>query len=156
MANTQQLQSELFFPGVIRAMSLLSLVVLVVICQVYGDKIQIEMIEEQRVVIRTVLYVVAITTLPVMKFIRHVLLRLNQTKVSKSAPKSRYLMTIIISMVVAESIGVYGFIMFVLGDGFNTLYIFTGLSALAMFLYRPKAEEYQQLIDNIEAYQKRS
>ncbi|RLA26096.1 MAG: hypothetical protein DRQ62_00610 [Gammaproteobacteria bacterium] len=152
--SEQQLQTGLLFSGVIRAVALLCLITLVAICHIYGDTIQLGIAEQQRVFIRTVLYVVAITTFPLMKFIRHVLLRLNQTAKGKSTAKSRYMMTIIVSMAVAESIGIYGFVMYVLGDSYNTLYIFTGLSALAMFLYKPKLEEYQAIIEAIAAQQK--
>ena len=148
--SEQQLQSDLLLAGVIRALALLSLIALVVISNIYSDKIQLAMDEQQRVLIRTVLYVVAIMTFPIMKFLRHVLLRLNQKATGNSTPKSRYLLTIIISMAVAESIGIYGFVMFVLGDSYNTLYIFIGLSALAMFLYKPKAEEYRAIIESME------
>lgn len=147
--SEQQLQADLLIAGVIRAVALMSLIALVAICHIYGDKIQIGMDEQPRIYIRTVLYVVAITTFPVMKFIRHVLVRLNQTAKGNSTPKSRYAVTIIISMAIAESIGIYGFAMYVLGDGYNTLYIFTILSALAMYLYRPKVEEYQAVVESI-------
>lgn len=149
----QPLQSELILAGVIRAMALLSLIALVVTCHFYKDKIQINIDQQQREIIRTVLYVVAITTFPLMKFMRHVLLRLSLKASGNSTAKSRYLLTIIVSMAVAESIGMYGFIMYVLGDSFNTLYIFVGLSALAMYLYKPKVDEYQALIESIDAYQ---
>lgn len=65
--------------------------------------------------------------------------------------KRRYLTTIIVSMSLVEVVGVFGLVMFVLGDGFNTLYIFTGLSALGLFLYRPKAGEYSEIIEAIAA-----
>ena len=149
--SEQQLQADLLMAGVIRAIALMSLMALVAICHIYADKIQIGMDEQSRVFIRTVLYVVAITIFPVMKFIRHVLLRLNQTAKGNSTPKSRYLVTIIISMAVAVSIGIYGFAMFVLGDSFNTLYIFTILSALAIYLYQPKIEEYRAIVESIAA-----
>jgi len=147
--SEQQLQADLLMAGIIRAVALMSLIALVVICHLYGDKIQIGMDEQSRIFIRTVLYVVAITTFPVMKFIRHVLVRLNQTAKGNRTPKSRYAVTIIISMAIAESIGIYGFAMYVLGDGYNTLYIFTILSALAMYLYKPKVEEYQAIVKSI-------
>ena len=147
--SEQQLQSDLLMAGVIRALALMSLIALVVICHTYGNKIQLGMDEQQRIFIRTILYIVAITTFPVMKFMRHVLLRLNQTAKGNKTAKSRYLVTIFVSMTVAVSIGIYGFAMFVLGDSFNTLYIFTLLSALAMYLYRPKIEEYQAIIESI-------
>ncbi|OQK16360.1 hypothetical protein AU255_00135 [Methyloprofundus sedimenti] len=147
--SEQQLQADLLAAGVIRAVALMSLIALVAICHIYGDKIQIGMDEQSRIFIRTVLYVVAIMTFPVMKFIRHVLVRLNQTAKGNSTPKSRYSVTIIISMAIAESIAMYGFAMYVLGDGYNTLYIFTILSALAMYIYKPKVEEYQTIVERI-------
>lgn len=147
--SEQQLQSDLLMAGVIRALALMSLIAVVVICHTYGNKIQLGMDEQQRILIRTLLYIVAITTFPIMKFMRHVLLRLNQTAKGNKTAKSRYLVTIFVSMTVAVSIGIYGFAMFVLGDSFNTLYIFTLLSALAMYLYRPKIEEYQAIIESI-------
>jgi len=149
--SEQQLQSDLLSAGVIRAVGLMSLIALVAVCHIYADKIQIALDEQQRVVIRTILYIVAITTFPVMKFVRHVLLRLNQTMSGNKSPKSRYMLTIIISMLVAESIGIYGFVMYILGDSYNTLYIFIMLSALAMFLYKPDQQEYKTLVESLEA-----
>jgi hypothetical protein len=149
--SAQQLQSDLLMAGVVRAATLISLIALIAICQIYGAKIQIGMDEQSRVFIRTVLYIVAITTFPAMKFLRHVLLRLNQTTKGNRSAKSRYLVTIIISMSVAISIGIYGFAMFVLGDSYNTLYIFAILSALAMYIYKPKVEEYQAIVESVAA-----
>jgi len=51
----------------------------------------------------------------------------------------------VISLALSESIGLYGFVLFLLGDGFRTLYIFVGISALALFFYRPKREEIETL-----------
>ena len=147
--SEQQLQADLLIAGIIRALALLGLITLVAICHFYGDRIQIGMDEQQRVLIRTILYVVAITTFPIMKFIRHVLLRLNQTAKGNKSAKSRYLVTIIVSMAISASIGLYGFAMYILGDSFNTLYIFSMLSALAMYIYKPKAEEYRAIIESI-------
>jgi hypothetical protein len=40
--------------------------------------------------------------------------------------------------------------MFILGDSFNTLYIFSGLAFLGFFLQRPKPEEYQSIVEALE------
>ncbi|MCX7102144.1 MAG: hypothetical protein NTX38_11845, partial [Methylobacter sp.] len=61
--------------------------------------------------------------------------------------KRRYLITNIISMSIIEVVGVFGLIMYLWGDGYNTLYIFTGLSVLGLFLYRPKIDEYLEIIE---------
>jgi len=147
----QELQADLLLAGIMRAISLMILILLIIICHIYTDTLQIKMEESDRIVLRTILYMLAILTFPVMKFMRHVLLRLNQRVGSERSAKSRYLTTIIISMAVAESMGIYGFIMYVLGDSFNTLYIFVGLSALAMFLYKPDINEYRQLVESLES-----
>ena len=52
----------------------------------------------------------------------------------------RYTMAMIISLALAESVGIYGLVLFFLGDDFSTLFTFVGISAAAMFVFRPKAE----------------
>ncbi len=93
---------------------------------------------DQQLMLRTVLYWVAILTLPLTNLIRHIQLRLNQTMPTPTPAKNRYVLTVLVSILLCESIGLYGLLLFCVGDGFNTFIIFTGLSALGMFLYRPK------------------
>jgi len=56
--------------------------------------------------------------------------------------KQRYFITVGISLLLIETVGCFGFVMFLLGDSFNTLYIFSGLAALGIFLHMPKLTEY--------------
>ncbi|MDF1583379.1 MAG: hypothetical protein RQ733_11060 [Methyloprofundus sp.] len=148
--SEQQIQTDLLGAGIIRAVALMSLVAMVAICHIYAEQIQFAYELQDRVVLRTILYVAAIFSFPLMKFVRHVLVRLNQTSKTDKSAKSRYLFTISISMLVCASIGLYGLLMYVLGDSFNTLYIFVGLSALAMFLYRPNKDEYLSIVQALE------
>jgi hypothetical protein len=60
--------------------------------------------------------------------------------------KKRYFFTTMVSMLLIESVGLFGFLMFIWGDTANTLYIFISLSALGMYLYRPKFTEYNSII----------
>jgi hypothetical protein len=150
----EQLKSDLILPWVIQGTMLAMLMVYVIVCIIFGDQIQQPLPEAQRVPIRTILYVVAIATFPLTNLIRHIQLRLNQTMpFSQVAPrieaKKRYLVTIIVSMSLIESVAIFGFVMFILGDNFNTLYIFSGLSALGLFLYRPKVDEYVTIVDTL-------
>jgi hypothetical protein len=152
----EQLKSDLILPWLIQGFMLATLATFLIVCIAYGDQIQKPLPEAQRVLIRTILYVVAIVTFPMTNLIRHIQLRLNQTMpYSRDTPrleaKKRYLVTIIVSMSLIESIGVFGFVMFILGDSFNTLYIFSGLSALGMFLYRPKVDEYARIVETLTA-----
>jgi hypothetical protein len=155
-AEPEPLKSDLFLPWVIQGIMLTMLAAYIIICLIFGDQLQQPLPEAQRVLIRTLLYLVAIATLPLTNLLRHIQLRLNQTMpYSNGLPrveaKTRYLVTIIVSMSLIESIGVFGFVMFILGDNFNTLYIFSGLSALGLFLYRPKVNEYADIVEALHS-----
>ncbi|MCK9637109.1 MAG: hypothetical protein M0R41_12600 [Methylobacter tundripaludum] len=152
----KQLKADLMLPWVIVGMMLTMLAAYIIICHTLGEQLQQPLPEAQRVLLRTVFYVIAIVTFPLTNLIRHIQLRLNQTMPCSAATpgniaKSRYLVTVIISMSLIEVVGIFGLIMFVFGDGFNTLYILTGLSALGLFLYRPKVDEYSEIIEAISA-----
>jgi hypothetical protein len=58
---------------------------------------------------------------------------------------AKYATAVIVSLALSESIGIYGFVLFLLGGVFKTLYTFIGISALAMVFYRPKREEIEKL-----------
>lgn len=113
----------------------------------FGHELEQPLPGDKRVLIRTVFYVLAIVSFPITNLIRHIQLRLNQTMPGNKSAKNRYLLTIIVSMALVESVGVLGFVMFMLGDDFNTLHIFIGLSVLGLYLYRPKQDEYNQIVD---------
>jgi hypothetical protein len=57
----------------------------------------------------------------------------------------KYATAVIVSLALSENIGIYGFVLFLLGGGFKTFYIFIAVSALAMVYYRPKREEMEKL-----------
>ena len=149
----EQLKSDLILPKVVQGIMLALLITYIIVCLIFGDQIQQPLPETQRVLIRTLLYIVAIATLPLTNLLRYIQLRLNQTMpYSNAAPrrleaKKRYLVTIIVSMSLIESVGIFGFVMFILGDNFNTLFIFSGISALGLFLYRPKVNEYAAIVE---------
>jgi F0F1-type ATP synthase membrane subunit c/vacuolar-type H+-ATPase subunit K len=113
---------------------------------------------------RNVLYGVAISTLILTHFLRKFLLAgrssgsesmsLNPpTSSAQSSPTGKYAVAMVVSLALSESIGVYGLVLFFVGESFRTLYIFLGISALAMFLYRPKREELETLVmrDSVSA-----
>jgi hypothetical protein len=154
----EHLKSDLILPWVIVGIMLAMLATYLIVCHTLGEQLQQPLPEDRRILLRTIFYVIAIVTFPLTNLIRHIQLRLNQTMPISSArqdavsvAKSRYLVTVIVSMALIEVVGVFGLILFVFGDGFNNLYIFTGLSALGLFLYRPKADEYSEIIDAISA-----
>ncbi|MDD2758780.1 MAG: hypothetical protein PHH11_00650 [Methylomonas sp.] len=116
-----------------------------VVCHLWPDDIKINLGEAQRELIRTILYVIAIILFPLTNLMRHVLLRLNQTMPGAKAAERRYFMTVIVTQGMIEPVGLFGLLMFILGDDFNTLYIFTVLGALGIYLHRPKWVELQSI-----------
>jgi hypothetical protein len=53
----------------------------------------------------------------------------------------RYTAAVIVSLAISESIGIYGLVLYLLGEELSTLYTFIGISAMAMIFYRPKENE---------------
>lgn len=150
MLDSKHLKADLKIHWIVVYMMFLMLPTYLLICHFLADDIRLHLPEQQRSIIRSILYIIAIIGFPMTNLIRHIQLRLNQTMPGDTPAKNRYLVTIIVSMALSESSGIFGFIMFILGDDFNTLYIFTCMSALAMFLYRPKIEEYISVIEGME------
>jgi hypothetical protein len=111
-------------------------------CHLWATELRIGIDEAQRVLIRSVLYGLAILLFPLTNLLRHILLRLNQTMPGPKTAKQRYLLTIIITQVLIEVVGLFGLAMFILGDGFNTLYIFSSMGVLGIFLHKPNSAEY--------------
>ncbi|WP_026147092.1 hypothetical protein [Methylomonas sp. MK1] len=112
------------------------------VCHFWASELQIGVDEAQRVLIRSVLYGLAILLFPFTKLLRHILLRLNQTMPGPKTARQRYLSTIIITQTLIEFVSLSGFAMFILGDGFNTLYIFSVMGVLGIFLHKPNPSEY--------------
>jgi len=150
MTSYKQEKSELTIHWVIVGIMLTMLITYNIICHTIGTDIRINLAEEQRVFIRSIFYVIAIILFPLSNLLRHILLRLNQTMPGDNSAKNRYLMTTIITLATIEIVGMFGFVMFMLGDEYNSLYIFSVLGALGLFLHRPREQEYRQIIKALE------
>ena len=135
-----------------------SLLVYVIMCHLIGDQIRRNINPDLHVEkIRRILYLVAAVTLFVAYQLRKFMLsdrsrRLgiiptgSFIKASKQTPQmARYTVAMIVSLALSESIGIYGLLLFFLGDDFNTLYTFIGVSGFAMFFFRPKGYEIEML-----------
>ena len=104
-------------------------------------------------VIKNALCIVVAIEILLVSFFRRFILKAVQkndaTKHANSNPLARYTLIVVISLAIADSIGIYGLVLFMLGEDFQTLYIFLFLAALMMFWHRPKIEEYEQLVNNM-------
>ena len=142
MANQNlSTQSQLRSHWLVVVFLLLLLIAYNVVCHVWGGALRINLDESQREIIRTVLYGLAIILFPLTNLIRFILVRLNQTMPGEKSAQQRYFVTTTVALLLIETVAVFGFLMFIFGDDFNTLYIFSVLGALGLFLHRPKIEE---------------
>ncbi|HUT69287.1 MAG TPA: hypothetical protein VMW89_01310 [Desulfatiglandales bacterium] len=134
-----------------------SLLMYVFICHQFGEEIGRTASHDLPLgLIRNILYVVALVTLFLTHFIRKLMLagRFGSSGAGLFKPGTAlnqpsllvyYTTAVIVSLALSESIGIFGLVLFVLGDSFRTLHILIGISALAMYFYRPKREELETL-----------
>lgn len=144
--QTSSVKPDFTVAWIVVAAMMVSQLIYIGICHYFGTQIQQGLDLEQRVFIRTLFYALAIATFPLTTLIRHILVRLNQTMPGSKTAAQRYLVSVIVSQAMMESVGIFGLVMFILGDDFNTLYIFCGLAILGCFLQRPKPEEYHSIV----------
>lgn len=56
-----------------------------------------------------------------------------------------YTSALVVSLAIAESVAIYGLVLFFLRGDFQTLYLFAALGAAGMIISRPKIDELEQL-----------
>ena len=134
-----------------------SLLVYIFICHQLGDEIRGNVDSNFPIdTLKYALYLVVFVTLIIIYFFRKKMFSGDFGRSDKSIPSlklstsqapflSRYTTGMIVSLALSESIGIYGLILFFLGDKYETLYIFIGISAISMFFCRPKREELEKL-----------
>jgi hypothetical protein len=142
-----------------------SLFIYIVVCHLLGEEMRGDFAESgfPFELFRNILYGVVAAELIMSYYLRKFMLkgRLSIAQADMSSRSStlnrfpfmgQYTAIVIISLAIADSIGIYGLVLFLLGGDFKTLYIFIVVSALAMIFYRPKSEELEKLA---VAYKKR-
>ena len=92
-------------------------------------------------IMRAVLYGVSVTVLFVSWFVRRRMLRRMNGGISVRSALGKYASAVIVSLALAESIGIYGFLLFLLGGESTDLYFLIALAAGAMIFHRPRTEE---------------
>ena len=110
--------------------------------------------------ITTTLYGVALVGLVSAYFIRKFMLRQasnkpidienEKTSAQISPYIARYMPAVTVSLAIAESIAAFGLTIFFMSRDLKTFVTFLALSALGLFLHRPKFEEAKQLAISIK------
>jgi len=154
---------------VIWGLMLGSLCVYILICHLLADEVRGNVGSDFPIAtIRNILYIAVVVTLSITYFFRNIMLSGNSGQsesnthnlklfTNQTTSLTKYTIVIIVSLGLSESIGIYGLILFFLGDSYQTFYIFIGISALAMFHFRPKrqaVEKYSMVMKTNEAIQK--
>lgn len=133
------------------------LLVYVLICHVGGEEIRAAVAPDfPRELLRNILYFIAVAELIIAYFLRKFILKPTVSRPESSFIQheqdgdiavvvSKYMVAVLVSLAISESIGIYGLVLYLLGDELQALYIFVAVSALAMFYFRPKMEELEQL-----------
>jgi hypothetical protein len=159
--DNDRINADLMIHRAVMALMAAGLAVVVAACIREGEQWQQHWPQDRLIIYRTLFYALAIITFPLTNLIRYIQVRLCQTMPGDKPANRRYLTAVIVSMALIENIGILGIILFLLGDGLNTLYIFTGLAALGFVLYRPKPSEYSSIVaalsgrDDISAAKKK-
>ncbi len=142
---------------IIWAAMLGSLFIYVFICHQAGEKIRGNTSPDFPIgLLKNILYGAVVVTLFLAHFFRRFMLtgRFSSPEAKFVKPASisnqpslfaKYTIAVFVSLALCESIGLYGLVLFFLGDDLKTLYIFITISALSMFFYRPKMEELERI-----------
>jgi len=102
-------------------------------------------------ILRTALYALSLVVLLAAGYVRRLILAARgssagPTQAGQPSMLQKYSSAVIASLVMSESIGIYGLVLFLLGRNAIDLYLLVGISAAAIFYFRPRPEELLNLI----------
>lgn len=126
---------------------LFSLVVYLLVAMQIGDTVKVSMEPAVVAILRGAFFFLSFIILFVTKFIRKMVLSAKGGSANRPAQSlshpilQKYTTTMMISLALSESIGIFGFVLFLLGKDALDLYVLIAISAAAMFIYRPKKDE---------------
>ena len=158
MVNTHQKEfneKSFQFLWIIWAGMLGSLFIYIIVCHLLKNEIQPVMDSDFPIdSIRYILGGISLFTLMLTRFIRK---RIISGRPDGPGPKpmefqslsdkppliAKYTTAMIVSLALSEFSGFLGLVLLFLGDNFEVLYIFMTISALGMFLNRPRRDEFE-------------
>ncbi|MDY6790406.1 MAG: hypothetical protein SWH54_03960 [Thermodesulfobacteriota bacterium] len=142
---------------------LASLGIYFVVCMIIEKEMQINI--DPKLPLETIKYTlfgVSIITLFVVYYLRKFLLRTtsstiisSQTSLPQHPAVGKYLVSVIITSALLESIGIYGVVLFFLAKDTSSLYQLLIISAGAMIYFRPRKDELLNMAAQMEAQRKK-
>jgi hypothetical protein len=159
---SQEYKTETFEKGmmvtrIIWAAIFGSLFIYIIVCHAVADgSFRNEISGIPLDLIKNILFGVSIIVLLLAYFIRRRIVSVKQAN-SINRPSSsasplnlaqflpKYTVAILISCALSEAVGIFGLMLFLAGDSFQNLYLFIGVSAIALIYFRPKKEEIEKM-----------
>ena len=141
-----------------------SLALYLALCEQLGNLMDVSMLSDAPLaLLKSIFYCVAAAELIIAYFVRRFMLsgrlpspvpdlRQQAWNVKTSPSVAKYIPGVLVSLAIAESVGIYGLIIFFLGGDFKTLYTFLFISAVAIIFFRPKFEELEQLAVSMKVH----
>lgn len=144
--NTDTLQKHFNVLRIIWLAMLASLGIYLVVCQLAGEALRQQAGDAASLdLMRRVLIGIAAAELLFMDFFRKRMLRLRPGMTAAAAVQ-RYSLMSLASFAVAEGIGIFGMILYFLGDSAAYLYFLIAIAGMAMFYYRPRFGALEALV----------
>lgn len=106
--------------------------------------------------IKYALFGISFVELFVIHYVRKAALKVrgpvasSQSSSAQHPAVAKYMSAVLVAAALSESIGIYGVVLFFLSDDTMPLYQFVALSAMAMLYFRPRKEEFLNLVDEME------
>ena len=149
-----EIAKEIRFLWVLWATNLLMLLVLVFMCHIFKEKAErIKVSEDFPLgILKIVLAIVGVFSLALAQLLRKRFLAgkykfydtlciRNAASMNKPVYLMKYRTNIYLFMMMPGIIGMFGFLLFLLGSGLETFYVFVIVSALGIIWQRPRTEE---------------
>ncbi|MBF0224525.1 MAG: hypothetical protein HQK76_03635 [Desulfobacterales bacterium] len=120
----------------------------------FKDKIQVRT-DIPIELLRTVFYALSVMEFVIAYFLRRFVLKANSEKYNPvlqigKNPNSpvliKYTKAVIVSLGIVECFGIYGFILFLLGDSFIIFCSFIAISIAGMLFFRPNQKELESVL----------
>ena len=134
-----------------------SLGIYLAVCKAVEGQIPVSMADSQFQALKYALFGISALTLAGAYVLRKFLIKkitrpFNQAAFSSGAHPAvaGYLTVVIVVLALAESVGIYGMVLFFIGKDAVSLYQLMILAAAAMFFFRPKKEELIELAEKMK------
>jgi len=155
VGTNEQLKKGLPTLWIIWGAMVFSLVLYLVVADYVAKEIPLPKLEpDLRELLRTVMIALSLVELLIAVWLRKRLLA-GKYSPRTTSPRSAanhltplvagYLSGMMICLALCESVGIYGFVLFLLGEPPATLYGFVGVAILGMFLFRPRLADLENL-----------